>query len=509
MKKLVLRNFSRQISKNCIFALMKKALFILLLLGAFSLGQLRAQTNPTPKLSATEAVADVKFLSDLFFQSHIDLSFVADTEHLRFCFDTLVAGLNDSISASQLYVRLAPVFGQIRDIHCALSLPAESNDYMNDGGLYLPLTVFVIDSNLYAKNDMEKVIPFGAEILSINGVKSDEIVKTLLAISSSEGDNVYSRSVIAEIGFTSRFPLFFHVDSINIVEYFSDSTSYSDTIFGVDRNQYSNKRFFDTVFVAEKDPFQLGYTSDSTIAYMRIASFMGGSIGEYSRFLNASFRYINHYSPECLVLDLRNNGGGYADYGKMLCRHLIDTPFTYIDNIVSKSSKMVLYEMLRQSPLQPELYKFINSTLGSKSLRTIWSNEEGRIDTIPQKLVKPFRSKEVYSGFLVVAFNGLSASTTGMVCNVLRNRPNTVFVGQPAGCAVSGTFGQPTQFELPNSGIVGQISILRFNQTKGEPVLTPIEPDVFLADFPAGFSTEKDPQLQELLRWIRQKLQAR
>jgi hypothetical protein len=485
---------------------MKKVQLILLLLGAFSLDQLRAQSDPLPKLSATEAVADVKFLSDLFFQSHINLSFVADTEHLRFCLDTLVAGLNDSISTSQLYVRLAPVFGQIRDIHCALGLPAESNDYLKNGGLYLPLAVFVIDSNLYAKNDMEQLIPFGAEILSINGVKSDEIVKTLLAISSSEGDNVYSRSEIAEIGFTSRFPLFFHVDSINVVEYYSDSTSHFDTILGVDRNQYANQRFFDTAFVAEKNPFQLGYTSDSTIAYMRIASFMGGGFGEYRRFLSASFRYINHYSPSCLVLDLRNNGGGYADFGKLLCRHLIDAPFTYIDNIVAKSSKMVLREMLRQSPMQPELYKLMSTTFGSKPLRTIFSDVDERIDTIPQKQAMPFRSKEVYSGFLVVAFNGLSASTTGMVCNVLRNRPNTVFVGQPAGCAVSGTFGQPTSFELPNSGIVGQISILRFNQTKDEPSLIPIEPDVFLEDFPTGFSTEKDPQLLEMLRWIRQKL---
>lgn len=487
--------------------MMNRVLSLLLFLCALSLSQVRAQNAPMPKLSATEAVADVKFLSDLFFQSHINLNLVVDTAHLRYCFDTLVSGINDSISASQLYVRLAPVFGQIHDIHCALALPAESNDYLDNGGLYLPLTVFFIDSNLYVKSDKDQILPFGARIERINGIGSSEIVNTLLLISSSDGDNVYSRSEIAEIGFASHFPLFFSVDSLNTIEYYSDSTLFTDTILGVDRNQYANQRFFDTIFVAEKKPFLLGYSADSAIAYMRIASFMGGNIGEYGRFLNASFKYINRSQPECLLLDLRNNGGGYADFGKLLLRHLMPDTFVYIDNIVSKSSQIVRREMLRQSPFQPEVYRLISTVFGSKPLRTIWKENEGLVDTTTEKIVKPVRVSALYTGFLVVTFNGLSASTTGMVCNVLKRRPNTVFVGQPAGCTVSGTFGQPTPFELPNSGIIGQISILRFNQQKGEPDLTPITPDVFLADFPAGFSTDKDPQLEALLRWIRKKIE--
>ncbi|HPB03000.1 MAG TPA: hypothetical protein PLZ67_08610, partial [Bacteroidales bacterium] len=143
---------------------------------------------------------------------------------------------------------------------------------------------------------------------------------------------------------------------------------------------------------------------------------------------------------------------------------------------------------------------------GNKAMRALWHKTEGIVDTTWEKQVKPIRSAKNYSGFLVVLFNGMSASTTGLVCNTLRKRPNTLFAGLPAGCAISGTFGQPTPFELPNSGITGTISILRFNQDTAPPVLTPITPDIVLPENSEDLESGNDTQLIEIIHLIRKKI---
>ena len=139
-------------------------------------------------------------------------------------------------------------------------------------------------------------------------------------------------------------------------------------------------------------------------------------------------------------------------------------------------------------------------------MRALWAKTDGVMDTTYEKTVKPIRSAQNYSGFLVVMFDGMSASTTGLVCNTLRKRPNTLLAGLPAGCAVSGTFGQPTSFELPNSGINGMISVLRFNQDTAKCVLTPIMPDVELPENPEDLLTGDDSQLKEIISLIRKRI---
>ncbi len=475
------------------------------------LNQTAAQSVSLPLLEKKEAIADVRFLESLFFEAHLDLGLVTDTTMLRYRFDTLAMGLPDSIAASQLYTRLAPVFGSIRDIHCALMLPNESNDYYQSGGYYLPIQVFFGNDSLILMSDKGDSLPAGALIDSINGTDAEEIMAVLQSISASEGDNCWSRKRIASILFPSVFPLFFHVDSVNQLVLTDSSGTNSYMVRGVIRRDLPIDSYFaQNPLTDSEDPFLFGYNSDSTIAYMRIATFMGGNPGEYRRFLNTTFKYLKDHEPRSLILDLRNNGGGYADYGKLLLRHLVKGPFVYIDHIVSKSSRLVQKEILRESSFQPEITRFMSRTIGNKPMRTVWSEPNMKKDTIAEKPVKASPDRKHYDDLLVVMFNGLSASTTGMVLNILKDRPNTVFFGEPAGCAISGTFGQPTVFELPHSGIRGQISILRFNQSKEDNSLAPIIPDVMIPfhfdhnDTTAVFA---DRELQIVMKYIRSKIQ--
>ncbi|HCB63514.1 MAG TPA: hypothetical protein DHV29_05470 [Bacteroidales bacterium] len=492
----------------CIFLSLPFMKFLKVFLLIFVLNQLRcnAQTTDIPLLSPAQAQSDVSFFEKLFFSTHVDLALVTDTSLLRFRIDTLRSGLDDSISATELYRRLTPVFSSVRDIHCSLSLPAESNDYLQAGNLYLPLYVFCSNRELFIKGDFFDSCMVGGRIISINDVQSDSIFDILMLHSASEGENIHSREKIAEYHFPSVYPLYFNVDSVNtiLIEYNGDTLN--NFLPGVDPKLSLYSDYFENGFDEQKHPYQFGFTDDKTIAYIRIESFMGGNPGEYRYFLKNAFLHINRLEPVALILDLRHNGGGFADYGKFLTRFLMKERYTYVHNLVSRSSKIAQREIIRQTPFQPEIVRLLQYTFGNKAMRGLWNKKEGLIDTTYEKQVKPFRSGKVYSGFLVVMFDGMSASTTGLVCNTLRKRPNTLFTGLPAGCTVSGTFGQPTEFELPNSGIIGYISILRFNQDTNPSVLTPIMPDVELPESASDLIFETDSQLNSVLKLIREKI---
>lgn len=457
---------------------MRFLFFFILAFFLFS-SMLLAQEENNPALSPTQLRQDAQYLEDLIFDAHIALSVVCDTNDLRSDFADLKNHLTDSMQASEFYTLLAPIFYQIKDVHCALNLPLGSNDYYLQGNLYLPLDLSFQDTAMYVIEDYFEELPPGVRVLSINDFSSDTIMKVIKSVSPSDGENDHTRELLASLFFSNFFPLFFHVDSVNSIEYFDGNDTLKVEIEGLNRRQYVNNQWFLNRYDEESGLFRYGYSETLQTAYMRVASFMGGSIGEYDRFLRNAFAEIHSRNPDCLILDLRSNPGGYSNRGRLLTRYLMPEPYEYVKTIVSKSSDMVRNEMIRESAFQIEIMKFIYLAFSIKPLKTMWNMPGGYMDTTAQKMVQPVRPGLRYDdNLLVVMINGLSASTSGLVINTLSKRPNTIFIGQPAACTIDGTFGQPIGFQLPNSGIIGQMSVLRFNQTSGMPTMQVIMPDI-------------------------------
>jgi len=52
-----------------------------------------------------------------------------------------------------------------------------------------------------------------------------------------------------------------------------------------------------------------------------------------SEFFQESFGAIREAGTETLILDVRNNGGGADELGKLLLSYLLDKPFKYYDDL--------------------------------------------------------------------------------------------------------------------------------------------------------------------------------
>ena len=78
---------------------------------------------------------------------------------------------------------------------------------------------------------------------------------------------------------------------------------------------------------------------DSSVAIMKIRSF---NKGDFRPFYKESFRKIDNYKSNTLILDLRDNGGGRLNEIVDLYSYLADSTFVFLDKseVVSKSSLM-------------------------------------------------------------------------------------------------------------------------------------------------------------------------
>jgi C-terminal processing protease CtpA/Prc len=137
-------------------------------------------------------------------------------------------------------------------------------------------------------------------------------------------------------------------------------------------------------------------------------------------------------------------------------------------------------------------------------LMKLENSSYGTYDTVYYGNIKPHGF--VFSGKLYILMNGLSVSTTGLVCNSLRLHRGALFIGEPGGFTPQGTFGQAIRFTLPNSGIAGYMSTIRFNSTNDFIIDSiPFMPDIHVNETIEDILEGRDPVLEKTLEIIRRK----
>lgn len=183
-----------------------------------------------------------------------------------------------------------------------------------------------------------------------------------------------------------------------------------------------------------------------------------------------------------VILDLRDNDGGFELLSSYVAEHLVSSDFTY-------------YELERHKADSPESYLTDHSTDARSS--------GARIPQIPRSW-QSFQHFEgnVYNGPLVVLINEHCFSTTDNLCAFLDDvRADTTFVGRPT----HGGTGQPAIVEtLSNCGAQVQLCVSRVYSPKGKLVEgTGTSPDVFVGADRESTLARRDRMLETALEILR------
>ncbi|MDK7375316.1 MULTISPECIES: S41 family peptidase [Weeksella] len=468
---------------------MKNLLFFILgtlLVSCHSVEKYNARLEK--KIPAELLKQDVDYAYRQLLDYHPDLDWFITEDSLRNTFTALKNSINRSMTSKEFYFDLQAVIAQIRQAHTYVDFPSrkyakrEEKKRKNTIGPFSQFRTNYSEEGLYvvpSKAD-DVGLPVGISIVEVNGYPVKDYYQKYRKLETSDG---YNETFIDRI-MSKSFSTFFTYehglkDSLRLTFDKNDSL-FVKTVYRKKLDESKSIKTKDSLHLTRKERkqrelknFYFGYdkinkqfaielqypTQDSTIAVLNIRSFVKG----YPKKAYAEvFEKLKQSNVQYLILDLRDNGGGYLRDSGELFSYLSDSAiaFTQKAHITQKNSLAKNYHKMFSGPRK---YTLMPLWLGA-SIATIFKTKKDQngdyLYTISSS--KPKKIKENnYRGVLYVLQNGGSYSATSILISMLDQYTNAVFVGEESGGNYNGTIaGFIVPFTLPNSQLELNIPLM-------------------------------------------------
>jgi len=487
--------------------------------------------------SEKQLKSDIDYIHTKLERLHPNLYWYITRQDLDFKFDSLKSSINAPMTSNEFYFQLSPVLSSVRQGHLRL-FPLNKKIKIKESFSLLksgtsPLSQFEFesfDNKLFVikNNSVDSSIVAGTEVVAVNNLKPQELVSKYSRTFTSDG---YNRT------FTDRksgkgLPTWFYYQN-GITDSVFCQLKYNDSVRTVclkrksvkvvtkkkkteeiitvkrDQNKKENKKRKESGF----DELTKSYSKnlsfiepDSSIAVLKIRDF---SNGNYKKFYSNSFRQLDTLKTNTLILDLRDNPGGYLRDAMDLYSYLSDSDFVFIDRSEVVSRTSILHtNYFRGNPLffNALLFAFSPIKLVAMGITLLKVKKEaGNKFYYPFPGSKPGHSKpDRFKGKLYVLINGGSFSATCLLSSNLKGSHRAVFVGEETGGAFNGTVaGKMPVFTLPESKLHVQFGLALIQpyyktELEGRGIFPDIEIKPILEDRIKG----KDLELQWVLEDI-------
>lgn len=427
------------------------AFIICLLIALASIGQ-TPDGDPTQQFSRKEYTQDFNQLVDLLKEKHPKIYAHISKEDFEQVRRDKLNAITDSISLGQFMWICDEMVASIQCGHTFVWWPKDFG--MFPDSLLFPIETWTDGKRLFVKDilDNSDKVTAGMEIIIINGVDVQTILKSLYAASPSDGNIQSSKKDWANRVFKSSCATYF-----NYPEYFTVQVKDNDVIKSTRLNKYKRKEGNTSM----PDDLHLKIEPDKQLAILTVHSFdyYEDEFVHFKAFIDSSFSAINEQGIGYLVVDLRDNGGGDSKCGSYLIEHFANKPYCY-------------WPLDENAAWQKELHAMI------------------------QPNANRFKGKPY------VLVNGGGMSTTGHVCSVIKENGFGILVGEEVGstytCNDNSVFDTLThtglQFRIPQTTFYTCTS--SFSGTQG------ILPDVEVIRTIDDIVKEADPEMEYVLKQI-------
>jgi C-terminal processing protease CtpA/Prc len=451
----------------------------------------------TGKAYPVEALKeDLKILWDMLEEGHGGFDRYTPADALKQSFIAEGNGLPGPLTELDFYARLLPLVAEIKDGHTRLTLsPAASAD-LDAQAVFFPFSLRFLKDKAYLFRNLSKdvAIQDGAELLAIDGVPANEVVSALLQLVPSDAGIRTSRLRRLEepTAFGRLLALRFGRREDRRIRYrpYRGGESKEITIPGITAFDIIRRLPERYPAAAERRPaYELSFKGSTAVLTIR-------SFGDdpdkarprFPEFLNETFRALEEKKTPSLIIDLRGNGGGQDEYGKLLFAHVMDRPFLYYWALETKKDRY-------------DLFRFTNETAaGAEELaKPLRKNARGGFDVIghPNRGLQTPQEPH-FAGRVAILIDGGSFSATGETTSAFHYYKKAVFFGEECG---SGYYGNTSGFmvtaTLPHTGIRIRIPLVLYTMAvEGYPKDRGIVPDFPVAPTIEDLLAGRDPVME-------------
>ncbi len=270
----------------------------------------------------------------------------------------------------------------------------------------------------FSKSD--SILKSKDKILAIGNDSSTKIIKEIKSLIFVDGNADIAKDEFIRKSFTFYYSSIHHVKEDSICLLIQRNTKEQNVKTPI--KQYSKvinflrQRTSDTVmkYFGNKNRAGLFLDKNKQIYFMKIKSFGGIRMKSFFR---KTFKQMNKYNTETLILDLRDNPGGKLAQSSDLLSYLLP-----------KDSKMIYQTRIKKINYKRHVRQKLAFRIVKLFLK-VQSKKQG--DTAYVEKIK-IREKNHFNKQVYVITNAGTFSAANLTAVYLRkNRPNTIHVGTP------------------------------------------------------------------------------
>lgn len=397
-------------------------------------------------LSKKEAILDLNFLKKAMESVHPDLYAYTNSVEMNEKFRILQSELPDSISKIELYTITAKYVSELKDGHTSV-YPPYKNYYSNKNDTAFPFDILIQDGRIFIKRVYAKkdTIFIGNEILSINNMKSQQILDELIKYQSAKKLSFKYQNIAN--GFRKLLYIIYNwKDNFDLeMRNFENDIVFEIKIKGVEKQKIEDirKKFY----LSKEKPFKFYFLQEINAGLIDFRSF--SQFENFKIFLDSTFKFIDSLKIKNLIIDIRKNGGGNSRIGDYFLTYLTDEPYTMYSKGKTKYSRTKKNEM---SQFIPKWASFFPFCYLFQETRMIYCKPDGYIkewhgEPKKHQISKPFFSGNIY---ILIGINTFS-SATDFAC-VFKDYSLGTLIGEETG-GLATCYGDVLSFTMPNSGL--------------------------------------------------------
>ncbi|MBQ0735502.1 S41 family peptidase [Aquimarina celericrescens] len=413
-------------------------------------------------------------------------------------------------NSSDLYKSITELTDYVRDGHLIVMRPQ-----LDSVPKLFPLILKIVDEKFYTDTE-DFGIPIGSEILSIDNIKGTELRQMFLKYAPSDGFNTSKKDRqierefgilhFYEFGAKDAYQVTYKTPSNEVLTKNINSQSF-ESIGGrfVNRNSYfsiyhkaANKLEFAKNTIGKKVPFVYFIDSLNT-AVLKMNSFQV-DVEKFQSELKNIFKNINRKKVENLIIDIRQNDGGYPLNSIAAFSYIAHQPFKQ-----QKSSSVITSSLPEVNYSQNLVNGYTFETFFQKYYQNALRKENEWVSMIDENQQLMIPNKKGFKGKTYVLIGGKTFSAGSSFALFCKNQGITLIGEETGGGYYTQTGGYPIIYTLPNSKIkvlISFVKISRYTQDttikKGSGILPDIEIPLTIKDLIDG----KDSQLDYVTKQI-------
>ncbi len=391
--------------------------------------------NPQQKFAVHQLQQDFTLARNVLEKIHPTLYWYFPKDSMDMYFNAGYKYLKDSMTEQEFNWKImAPIIHQIHCGHTSIRLSEgyekwAKNKVFASFPLYLKCwnDTMAVVANL---DSTDRIFKRGTIIKSINKIPANKIISKMLLYLPEDG---YAQNV-NYIRISNNFPALhrniFGLSKTYNVEYLDSlgikkSTTLklfepkSDTTIVSKPNKKLEKDSNKTKGIEKYRLLKID--SSGKFAVMQLNSFSNGGLRFFFR---KSFKALKRKNINNLIIDLRNNGGGYIFNSNLLIKYISRTPVLVADSIYSKVKS-----------LSPFTHHFKMGTIISWGLRYMTKRKQNGIyhdNQVEGQLLVP-KIKNHYSGKVYVLISGPTFSASTLFANAVKGQSGIKLLGEETG----------------------------------------------------------------------------